>query len=388
MQSFEDGFHSILAAIPLISKDIVPLLQAHNRVLRSQIKSRRDHPSVDISAMDGYALSGAHKTYVLKGEIRAGVKTLQRISDGEAVRIFTGAPIPVGADRVMIQENAVPSPPQLTGKIPEIGAHIRRKASDFDKLHQVQHFQKLTPEKIALIAAMGHNQVSVSSAPHVAILPTGSELVEPGEKFDKFDVISSNPYGLSALIDSESGIPELLPIQSDNLTNISTTLQKLNHDIIVTSGGASIGKYDYVHDAAVAAGFSIQIHKIALRPGKPIIFGKRDRQIFLGLPGNPVSAMVTAHIFLRSIIKKMQGLDVGLPQTEPGELLSGIAANGDRTHFMRARRCLSQGRYQIQVYQNQDSASLSRLDEANCYVVRPPFDAAKEAKDIVFAMPI
>lgn len=372
MISFEEGFARIMSlASPLESEKIL-IENAFGRVLAQDLTATRPQPALDISAMDGYALCGEHDQYKLKGEVSAGSRERISIGNGDAVRIFTGAPLPMGADRILIQENAKADDQFVIALTPpEIGAHIRKQGQDFETGFCIIKNQQLDPEKIALIAAMNFRHIEVYRKPRVAILATGSELVEPSLAKSAFDVIASNAYGIAAMVEKAGGLPKILPILNDDLALITQTLTELeDFDIIVTTGGASVGKYDYTAKAAQNAGFELSLHKIAMRPGKPVIAGKKNQSVFLGLPGNPVSALITARLFLAPLMAKQQGQASDLPKTFNARLNHDLPQNGDRKHFMRAFITSSEYGWEADVFSNQDSATLRILDRANGLVIR------------------
>ncbi len=384
MLSFKDGYAQIQALGQPLGVETIPLDLALGRILRQSVTTSRPHPAIDNSAMDGYALAGEAQNYKIIGEIPAGAAFSKTLKKGEAARIFTGAAIPQGCDRVLIQENAslhghVVSPSPL----PNIGANIRRKGGDFDEGFTLQAPKRLKAQDLALIAAMNQNQITVSKIPQIQILATGNELIMPGAAQSPFHVIASNAFGIKALAQSLGAKAQISPPIKDDKASITRAMNEAKCDILITTGGASVGKFDFVESAAKDAGFEIALHKIALRPGKPIMAGYRGERLFLGLPGNPVSALICAEIFLRAMILKLQGIPNDLPLFQYARLQNDIPANGDRTHFMRAQLTPTSEGILAQAFQNQDSAAISKFAKSNGLLVIEPNEPAKKIGEMV-----
>ena len=374
MLSFDEGYAKILTLSERLKTETISIKHAFGRVLAKDVMATRPQPAGDISAMDGYALSGDATKYVLIGEIAAGTNSNLNLERGQCVRIFTGALIPSGADRILIQENAEIDGENIKLKNPvSIGTHIRKKGADFTPDFTLCAPLRLSADHIALIAAMNNAEVIVFKKPKVAIMASGNELLTPGGNPERHHVIASNAYGLKALCDSEGVDATIVDIVKDDLGEIVAAIQNLKEfDIIVTTGGASVGDHDHMPQAITDAGFSLEIHKIAMRPGKPILLGKKGRQILLGLPGNPVSSMVTARIFLTALIKAAQGKVNPILEYEFAILKNVISANEERTHFMRAQITISENENLAEVFNNQDSAMTSIMAKTNGLVVREP----------------
>ncbi len=383
MLSFEDGFAKIMSLASKVGAVTIPIEHAAGRVLRQDVIAVRPQPPFSNSAMDGYALVGECDAYELVGEVAAGAGEFLELENGQAVRIFTGAPIPKGADRILIQENVLVSGSQVKcKKTPKTGDHIRLLGQDFDTNFTLNKGQILTPETIALIASMNCHEVSVHREIRVAIISTGSELVSPEQKAMPHQIIASNAYGIASLLSKWGAKADILPIIKDDLEAITKTLRTTSdYDIVITTGGASIGDYDFVPQAAKNAGFEIDLHKIALRPGKPVFAGKRDNTVLLGLPGNPVSSMITARLFLKGIIQKFKGMEATLPTFYTATLSADISANGDRTHFMRAKISTQNGHFFASPMKYQDSAMLSTLSCSNGLIVRNPHQSEQSVGD-------
>ncbi|MEM8980657.1 MAG: gephyrin-like molybdotransferase Glp [Pseudomonadota bacterium] len=367
----------------------VPLSQAAGQVLIGAVEAHRDQPPFAASAMDGYAVQNAdaHPGAALEviGEAAAGHSFERPLNPGQAVRIFTGAPLPQGADRVVIQEDVTRIEPheEASDQAPKItlkeeldsSMHVRPKGADFQKGATFDGPKRLTGRDLALLAAMNIAQVPVARKPVVAILATGDELVMPGEHPQDDQIIASNIYGLKALVEEEGGTARLLPIARDTKDALTQAFDlALGADLLVTVGGASVGDHDLVGQAAAERGLDRAFYKIAMRPGKPLMAGKLATQMLLGLPGNPVSALVCGEIFLRPLLKRMQGLQAVEPVFQTALLDTPLSKNGPRAHFLRAT--LSEGR--ISPARSQDSALLTLLSSANALLYRPISDPELE----------
>lgn len=384
MIGLTEGYRLIAGLATPLDVETVALEDAVGRVLRAPLRADRAQPAQDISAMDGYALAGEAARYTVIGEVAAEAVP-PSLQPGQAVRIFTGAGIPEGADRILIQENAHLEGAKLHATTPPYPAqHIRRKGIDFDTGFTLEAPRRITPAEIALIAAMNHAEITVTRPPCIAIIATGSELVAPGGAPNPYQTIASNAYGIRALARDFGARADILPIVEDRLAAITAALNAArDYDLIVTTGGASVGKYDFARQAAEAAGFDIAIHKIALRPGKPVLAGRRGEQILLGLPGNPVSALIGARLFLRALVDGLLGLPNEFPSLGRARLGHAIAVNGDRTHLMRAQISDDPNGAIAHIEAQQDSALLSVLAKTNALVMRTPFEPAKQAGDWV-----
>jgi len=365
--------------------EIVPLAQAAGRVMAGPASARRDQPPFDASAMDGYAVQGdvMGRTLRLTGESRAGQGFDGIVGVGEAVRISTGAPVPAGADRVVIQENTMRDGDRITVTLPSSGFNIRKRGQDF-AAGQTFASRRLKPADLGLLAAMDVDQVEVFRRPVVAILSTGDELALPGTPMRDNQIPSSNAFMLKALVEEAGGRGRILPIAKDDIDSLRATFALAEGaDLIVTIGGASVGDHDLVGTVAQELGMALSFHKIAMRPGKPLMAGRLGDMPMLGLPGNPVSSYVCAHLFLLPMLRAMTG-QKGEPLSLQARLAASVPANGPRTHYMRA----FVGPDGITPFAEQDSALLMRLTEANALLIRPDGDPARDAGDIVHYLPI
>lgn len=375
--------HLFALAQPL-GVETVPLVRANGRVLAADVQARRDQPPFAGSAMDGYAVRDADvalgAVLTVIGESAAGHRFNGHVAAGQAVRIFTGAPVPNGADRVVIQEDVTRDGDSITlGANLDAGFHIRDKGIDFQDGQVVSAPRLLRPADIALMAAMNVPEVVVAKRPDVAILSTGDELVIPGETPSEDQIIASNSFGLHAMLQDLGANPRLLPIARDNRASLETAFELASDaDLVVTIGGASVGDHDLVGHVAGELGMQRSFYKIAMRPGKPLMAGRlATGAMMVGLPGNPVSAMVCGQVFLAPVIRAMLGLGHAATPEFTAELAADIPANGPREHYMRGR--LENGR--VTVFERQDSSLLSLLAEANVLVIRPPKDGPRVAGD-------
>jgi molybdopterin molybdotransferase len=390
MISVAEATARVLALSPALPVEHVALKQAAGRVMAGDAVATRAQPPFASSAMDGYALRSADAVAGARldvvGESAAGRGFSGSIGPGQAVRIFTGAPIPNGADRVVIQEDVTRDGDRvLLGALPEGGTNIRPHGADFMPGARLTGPRRLGPADIALLASMNAAEVAVRRRPEVAVIGTGDELVMPGTEPGPDQIVASNIFGLAAMIEAEGGIARLLPVARDTVDSLRQMFALAEGaDLIVTVGGASVGDHDLVAGVAQGLGAEMAFHKVALRPGKPLMSGRIGGVAMLGLPGNPVSALVCGALFLVPMLRAMQGLPDPLPKPLTARLGAAVDGNGPRAHYMRAR--LDGGI--VTVFERQDSALLSVLADANALVVRPPGDPAKAAGDMVDCLPL
>ena len=373
MISIESAFTQLFDLVSPLEIETIPLIEASGRVLAETVNANRDQPPFPSSAMDGYALVGAeadlHAQFKVIGESAAGHRFEGEIKPGHAVRIFTGAPVPEGATHVVIQEKVERRGDLITIVDTQDSDNIRPLGTDFCIGETVQAPRKLTPEDIALLAAMNIDRVPVRRRPVVALISTGDELVMPGEAPGPDQIIASNTFGLHALLTALGAQPRLLPIARDNESSLKTTFSLASDaDLIVTIGGASVGDHDLVGDVAAAMGLERAFYKIAIRPGKPLMAGRMGNAVMLGLPGNPVSAMVCGHVFLAPMINALLGLGKSAAQRKTARLTAPLVANGPREHYQRAH--VEDGK--ITVFERQDSSLLTVLAQSNALAISPP----------------
>ncbi|GGF59535.1 molybdopterin molybdenumtransferase MoeA [Azorhizobium oxalatiphilum] len=380
----------ITSGLTVLAAENVAVGDAVGRVLAAPVAARRNQPSADMSAMDGYAIRFADAPELpvsLKviGESAAGNPFSGAIATGEAVRIFTGALVPDGADTVVIQENTTREGDVVTlVSHTAQGRNIRKAGFDFRTDAQLlPAARRLNARDIMLAAAGDHATLSVARRPRVGIIQTGDELVYPGQGTGSLaDVVVSNVYGLAALARSVGAEVVDLGLVRDGMEETRAAIRQaedMGIDVLVSSGGASVGEHDLMAPALKAEGVDLAVHKIALRPGKPLMFGTGRRMRALGLPGNPVSAYVCAVLFLLPILRRMQGEEVPLMPTRPAVLGAAMAANDMRMDFIRARLDFSDGLPRATPLPTQDSSMLSALALADCLLIRPSFAPAAEA---------
>ena len=378
----DEALRRILASAQKVEAETVPLYAAGSRVLAAELYAKREQPPFAASAMDGYAVKAADVASVpvtlkLIGQSAAGHAFSGVLNAGEAVRIFTGAPVPEGADSVVIQENTVRGDHQV--EITEtvtFGRNIRKAGLDFDEGDLLLQTRRvLDPAALALAAAADHPTLEVFRLPRVAILATGDELVPPGESYRPDQIIASNSYGLAEIVRLAGGIPIDLGIAEDRLEALSDALDEAvaaKADILVTLGGASVGDHDLVQPALAAKGMELDFWKIALRPGKPLMFGRLQDMKILGLPGNPVSSLICAHIFLIPLIHAMLGLP-HTPDLRSAVLGTDMGTNDQRQDYVRARITKDgSGQLIATPFVMQDSSMLKFLADANGLIVREP----------------
>ncbi|MDA8585941.1 molybdopterin molybdotransferase MoeA [Rhodobacteraceae bacterium] len=364
-----------------LASETISIRHAANRVLTAPVVAARNQPPFRASVMDGYAVAGEHSVYTVIGEAAAGHEFSGCLEPGQATRIFTGAPLPTGATRVIIQEDIARDGDQITvAENADTQAYIRDIGVDFSAGDRIEAPRRLTPADLALCAAMNVAQVTVARKPQVALVATGDELVMPGEVPRADQIIASNTFGLAAMFEAEGATARLLPIAGDTHASLEAALHlAATADLVVTIGGASVGDHDLVGEVAGNLGLDRAFYKIAMRPGKPLMAGRIDGTPMVGLPGNPVSSMVCGHIFLRPMLRAMQGLAADRLVEQTAHLANPIPANGNREHYMRAHLDGDQ----VTVADRQDSSLLSVLSGANALVIRAPHAPAGEIGETV-----
>ncbi len=382
MISVEEARARILADLRPVTAEVVALADAWARVTATPIVARLTQPPADVSAMDGYALraadSGLGETLRVIGSAPAGHPFEGRIGAGEAVRIFTGSIVPAGADAILLQEDATRDGDLVrVNEAARAGRHIRRAGQDFAAGDEVVPAgRRLTARDVGLAAASNHPWITVSRRPRVAILATGDEIAMPGEPLPAGGIVSSNSHALAALVRSGGGEPLVLPVARDDRTAIGAVADAAAAaDMLVTTGGASVGDHDLVIESLSARGLQVDFWKIAMRPGKPLIFGWLGRVPVLGLPGNPVSALVCAILFLLPALARLSGLPGTPPPVTDAVLGTAMAANDGRADHVRATLASrSDGKLVATPFPVQDSAMLRRLTMADALILRAPHD--------------
>jgi molybdopterin molybdotransferase len=382
----------VLDGIGPPAEEIVPIDEADGRVLAQDLAAKLTQPPFAASAMDGYAIHGdgaasVGDRWTVVGESAAGRGFTGAVGPGQAVRIFTGAPVPAGCGTVVIQEDISRTGDTIIAIAgTRAGANIRQAGVDFS-LGDVplRRGRRLDAHALALAAAMGHGEVAVARRPAVAILATGDELVPPGTLPGPDQIVSSNPVGIAALVRRAGGLPRLLGIAPDSMDALAERIAAAKDaDVLVTIGGASVGDHDLVGAALKHAGLDLAFWKVAMRPGKPLMFGRLGAMRVLGLPGNPVSALVTARVFLVPLIEALLGQARAARVAETAVLTQPLEANGPRLHLMRARLGRREdGALTVAPLSSQDSSLLSALTLADCLIVRQPGAKAAQSGDAV-----
>ena len=372
MISPEEAQARLLALAPPLGEEIVGLDSAVSRYLASNIAALRTQPAKDLSAMDGYALSAASMPGPWKviGESPAGGSFDGKVAGSEAVRIFTGAPLPAGTDCILIQENALRDGDQLS--LAESitlthGQHVRKTGSDFSQGDALIEAETcLNAAHIGLAAISGHGSLPVHRVPRVCLLSTGDELVEPGQILGENQIPASNDVMLAAMLENQPCVVTAGGIVPDRIEALENALRSADADIIVTIGGASVGDHDLVRPALDNIGAEMEFFKVAMRPGKPVMAGKLGERVVIGLPGNPVSAYVTAFLFLLPLIRHLAGSKSPMPVKRTARIKQALPANGGRANFIRARLDGDT----IAPLPSKDSAMLAVLAKADALIYR------------------
>ncbi|MEM7471130.1 MAG: gephyrin-like molybdotransferase Glp [Pseudomonadota bacterium] len=392
MISVSEALDALFALVDPLPAESVALSEAAGRVLAQDAIAARAQPPFPASAMDGYAIANTEPApgsqFKVIGEAAAGHAFDGMVGEGDAVRIFTGAPIPKGGTRVIIQEDVTRSADVITLNTNlDVKTHIRPAAGDFAAGQPLKAPRRLSPSEIALLASMNCARPMVARRPTVALIATGDELVMPGEAPAPDQIIASNSFGLKAMCEQAGATVRMIPIAKDTESSLAQALElAAGNDMIITIGGASVGDHDIVGKVAQEQGLARSFYKVAMRPGKPLMAGRIGGAALVGLPGNPVSSMVCGEVFILPMLRKMLGFPAERRARTRGTLMKPLAENGPREHYMRARCDLAFA--QVQAFQLQDSSLLTVLAEANALIVRPPHDPAKEAGDEVEFIPL
>jgi len=367
--ALEDAQARLLALAPLLPIEAIPTEAALGRYLAEDIRAARTQPAADLSAMDGYALAPGKAPWTLIGESRAGAPFAGTLAASECVRISTGAVVPAGADRVLLQEDADVAGAQVTARdLPPPGRHIRARGFDFNAGDLLlTRGTPMTPGRIALALAAGHGQVMVPRRVRVAVMDSGDELAPDPSNCAAHQVPASNAAMIAAML-APLGceVTRLGPVPDTRAALAAALAQAEPADILITSGGASVGDHDLIKPALADWGAEIAFWRVAIKPGKPLLVATRGPQVILGLPGNPVSSFVTAFLFALPLVRAAMG-DPD-PLSRAAELRAGEAlpAIGPRREFLRA---VSDGA-QVRLAGSQDSSALTALAAANCLIDR------------------
>ena len=384
-----DAYAAVLKDAAALPEETVPLTSAHHRTLSRDIAALRTQPPAAMSAMDGYAVRAADAVTGARlkviGEVAAGRPFSSTSGTGQAARIFTGGVIPDGADAVVIQEDtARDGDIVIVNEAIAAGKNIRAAGIDFKQGDVLlPRGTRLNDRALALAASMDHPHLPVHRRPRVAILATGDELVAPGSALAPGQIVYSNIFSLSALVESESAEVIDLGIARDTLESTTDGIRRAREsgaDVLVTTGGASVGDHDLVQTALLAEGVDMAFWKIALRPGKPMMHGKLGPMRVLGLPGNPVSSYVCAFLFLVPLIRALSGRTVVDHPLEKAVLGRDMPANDQRQDYLRASLASgAEGQPVATPVNAQDSSLVANLAAANALIIRPPFAPAAPA---------
>lgn len=368
-------------AAPL-SAETVPLDDALGRVLTQDVAALRTQPPDPVSAMDGYAVRGADVTHApakltVIGEVAAGHPFQGRIGSGEAARIFTGGVMPEGADTVVIQEHTVREGNAVVVQKPvALGRNVRRRGLDFTQGQiLLEKGHRLTGRDLMLAAAMNHPAVPVYRRPRVAVLGTGDELVPPGSATRPGEIVFSNGFALSALARNEGAEVHDLGIANDDIADIASAVRRASQghaDVLVITGGASVGEHDLVRQALAAEGLDLSFWRVALRPGRPVMHGRLGAMQVLGVPGNPVSSYVCSFLFLVPLIRQLAGRTDIEARQESARLGCDLPENDERQDYLRARLTDNGGDIIATPLSAQDSSQMALLAKADCLLIREP----------------
>lgn len=373
MIGVEEAQARILALASPLTPIELPLVAANRHYLANPVIALRDQPAADISAMDGYAIRHADMPgpWQMIGASQAGRPFSGEVQTDEAVRIFTGAHMPAGADAILIQEDAARDGDRLTlsGSGPRhAGEFVRKTAADFASSDiLLETGMLLNPGALALAAMAGHGSLKVGGRPNIAIISSGDELVPAGSACTSAQIPSSNDPMLAAMLATLPCEATQIGIIPDDLPQLETALRSCaKYDIVVTSGGASVGDHDLVRQALINIGAEIDFWKVSMKPGKPLMAGRIGKQVVLGLPGNPSSAFVTAFLFLLPLVRHMAGCPAPLPAEGTAEISDAYPAGGNRTEYVRAH--VAGG--EIRPFSKQDSGLTNPIAHANALFIR------------------
>jgi molybdopterin molybdotransferase len=388
MISVEEARARLLAPLQPLPPEQISLADGIGRVLAEDLAARRTQPPFAVSAMDGYAVRAedvaqAPTTLHIVAEIPAGAGYDGTLGQGEAARIFTGAPLPRGADAIVIQEDT-----ERRGDTVEVkesapkGRYVRRAGLDFAEGEVLLHAgARLSPRHIGLAAAMNRPWLFVHRRPRVGILSTGDEIVMPGDPIGPHQIVSSNALALAAFMTACGAVPVLVgnaPDDPDALRHIAAAAQGM--DLFVTTGGVSVGEHDLVRDVLSEEGLSIDFWQIAMRPGKPLMVGRYHGVPMVGLPGNPVSTLVCSLLFLKPALDRLSGLPDDNEPQQTARLGVALKQNDRRQDYLRARLVrAADGVLEAVPFEVQDSSMMRPLAASDCLVMRPPHAPALPA---------
>ena len=389
LMAVAEALQRVLADAAPLPAERVPLNEALGRVLTGDVAALRTQPPASVSAMDGYAVRGqdivsAPATLHVIGEVAAGHPFDGTVGRGQAARIFTGGLMPDGADTVVVQEVTRREGDAVTiEKSTALGRNVRRKGLDFSEGQVLlKKGRRLTGRDLMLAAAMNHPTLSVHKRPKVAIVGTGDELVPPGATLEPGEIVFSNGFALAALVRGEGAEAVDLGIARDKVEDIAAKVREardLGADVLVTTGGASVGEHDLVQRALSAEGLDLSFWRVALRPGRPMMHGKLGAMQVLGVPGNPVSSYVCSFLFLVPLIRRLAGRADIEPRQESARLGRDLPANDERQDYLRASLEDGPGGPVATPLTAQDSSQMALLAQAECLVIRAPRAPAASA---------
>ena len=388
--SLDEAINKIKSNFKKIGNEDIFLENALGRCLAKPIITETDNPKYNVSSMDGYAVNykdfaklknSKFKKFKIIGESSAGVPYSKKLNTFETVRIFTGAKLPKGSNTVIIQEDVKVSNNSnyiIIEESPKKNQFVRKRGLDFKKNNILfEEGTILKSRHLGSIAMTGQAWLTVSRKPTVSILSTGNEILKVGEQISKDKIPNGNSLMLASMIQEFGGVARILPVAKDNLQDIYEILKNaLDSDLIITTGGVSVGKYDLIQKALSKFENKIEFWKIAMRPGKPLLFSKINNTPLIGLPGNPVSSGVCSLIFVNIAIRKMLGDSSYFPLFENGVLNGQMSKNDKRLDFVRANSSYNNGVLKVTPFNLQDSSMITNFSKADCLIVRNPFDKA------------
>jgi molybdopterin molybdotransferase len=392
MLGIEEAQQMILQHIALLPTEEVPILQGMGRVAGEDVSAPWDIPAADNSAMDGYAFSFAavrENRLVVSGNIPAGKERTTPVAAGEAVRIMTGAPIPPGCDTVVPIENVetVGGTIRLLGEV-RPGSHIRKRGEDIlAGQRAIAGNSPLRPQEIGMLASLGKSSVRVYRKPRVGVLATGDELLEIGSPPAPGKIINSNSYSIAAQVIESGGDPVMLGIAEDEMERTRARIREgIRGDVLITTGGVSVGDRDIVKEAIVTLGGEIRFWKVHMKPGKPVAFAILEGKPVFALPGNPAAAMISFEVFVRPALLKMTGHTRIFRPTVTAALAEPVANRGDRPHVIRVRVEERQDGFVASATGNQSSARLSSMTAANGFMKIAPGIALASGESVVVSL--
>jgi molybdopterin molybdotransferase len=375
MLSVEEASRTVAERIAKLPIERIPIQDARSRILAENIVATNFLPPFDNSAMDGFAARSSElpATLPIVAKVAAGQVLTDQIPERVAIRIMTGAPIPQGLDTVVIQEDAKVEGSQVMLPASPVGDNIRRAGEDISAGDiAVRAGERLNAAELGLLAALGVKEVPVARSPRVALIATGDELVSAGSPLGPGQIVDSSAHTLAALIPGCGGIPTYVGIAKDDpITMAALIASAMDHDVVITTGGVSVGDRDHVRAALKSAGVELELWKVAMKPGKPFSFGMNGRVPVFGLPGNPVSTFVAFELFVRPALMAMQGATISARPRAPVHLIRGYRKQAGRTHYIRAK-VVRNGEYLVaHPHPKQGSAILSSLVGCNALVELP-----------------